>query len=219
MHPNDPRLRSFIDVDTPSDFPIQNLPYGVFLTPEHSALRVGVAIGAYILDLSVLEAEGLISFEEAENVFAQASLNVFMALGPRVWSCTRSRISKLLRHDNAELRDNIELRKRVFFAQAEVQMHMPIEIAGFTDFYSSKEHATNVGTMFRDKTNPLLPNWLHIPIGYNGRSSTVVVSGTPICRPRGQLKSPMDDDWTGLCDGGNSLRRPGSEHDLRFHAP
>jgi fumarylacetoacetase len=113
-----------------------------------------------------------------------------MALGPKVWSRTRARISELLRHDHPELRDNRELRERALVPMADAKLHLPIAIAGFTDFYSSKEHATNVGTMFRDKSNPLLPNWLHIPIGYNGRTSTVVVSGSRVRRPRGQLKPP-----------------------------
>ncbi len=189
MHPNDPKLRTFFDVDAASDFPIQNLPYGVFVTPEQPELRVGVAIGDQILDLAMLEAAGLIRCDEVSGVFAGPSLNAFMALGPKVWSQTRARISELLRHDNPELRDNANLRMCSLVPQSRAQMYMPIHVAGFTDFYSSKEHATNVGTMFRDKTDPLLPNWLHIPIGYNGRASTVVVSGTPIRRPRGQLKS------------------------------
>src|SRR5688500_12609093 len=184
------KLRTFVDVDAASDFSIQNLPYGVFFTREQPELRVGVAIGNQTLDLAVLEAAGLIRCDEVRGVFAKPSLNAFMALGPKVWSQTRGRISKLLRHDNPELRDNADLRMRALVPQNRAQMHMPIRVAGFTDFYSSKEHATNVGTMFRDKTNPLLPNWLHIPIGYNGRASTVVVSGMPIRRPRGQLKSP-----------------------------
>jgi fumarylacetoacetase len=196
MHPNDPKLRSFIDVDPSSDFPIQNLPYGVFFTPERPDLRVGVAIGDFVLDLAVLEAAGLIRLENASGVFAMPSLNAFMALGPKVWSKTRVRISELLRHDNPELRDNKELRNRALVAQDFAQMHMPIEVQGFSDFYSSKEHATNVGVMFRGKDNALLPNWLSIPIGYNGRASTVVVSGTPIRRPRGQLKPPTADQPT-----------------------
>lgn len=193
MHPNDPKLRSFIDVDPSSDFPIQNLPYGVFFTPERPDLRVGVAIGDFVLDLAVLEAAGLIRFENASGVFARPSLNAFMALGPKVWSKTRARISELLRHDHPEFRNNRELRNRALVAQDFAQMHMPIEVQGFTDFYSSKEHATNVGIMFRGKDNALMPNWLSIPIGYNGRASTVVVSGTPIRRPRGQLKPPTAD--------------------------
>ncbi len=190
MHPNDPKLRSFIEVDPSSDFPIQNLPYGVFFTPEQPDLRVGVAIGDFVLDLAALEAAGLIRFDNAGGVFAQSSLNAFMALGPKVWSKIRARVSQLLRHDCPELRDNKELRNRALIPRNFADMHMPIAVQGYTDFYSSKEHATNVGIMFRGKDNALMPNWLSIPIGYNGRASTVVVSGTPIRRPRGQLKPP-----------------------------
>lgn len=188
MHPNDPRLRSFVDVKPESDFPIQNLPYGVVSTADDPAPRVGVAIGDFVLDLAVLQAAKLLDLPE--GVFTQSSINAFMALGPNVWRSTRARISALLRHDNPELRDHAELRAKALLPMQSAKLHLPLRVEGFTDFYSSKEHATNVGTMFRDKTNPLLPNWLHIPIGYNGRASTVVVSGTQIHRPRGQLKPP-----------------------------
>jgi fumarylacetoacetase len=177
-HPNDAKLRSYIPVDAASDFPIQNLPYGVFSTAALPAPRVGVAIGDHVLDLAVLEAEGLIDLAPAFDVFAQGSLNAFMALGPKVWSRTRARISELLRHDNPQLRDNKVLRERALLPIAGARLHLPIVVAGYTDFYSSREHATNVGVMFRGKDNALQPNWLHMPIGYNGRASTVVVSGT-----------------------------------------
>jgi fumarylacetoacetase len=188
-HPNDPTLRSFIAVDPASDFPIQNLPYGVFSAKDGLAPRVGVAIGEVVLDLWELEQDRRLEVGEL-GVFAAPMLNPFMALGPKVWSRTRARIGELLRHDNPELRDNDELRQRALVPMANVKLHLPFAVAGYTDFYSSKEHATNVGTMFRDKSNPLLPNWLHIPIGYNGRASTVVVGGTKVRRPRGQLKPP-----------------------------
>jgi fumarylacetoacetase len=188
-HPNDPKLRSFIDVDPASDFPIQNLPYGVFSTAALPTPRVGVAIGDFVLDLWELEQDGRLADGEL-IVFAAPTLNPFMALGPKMWSQTRARISELLRHNNPELRDNERLRERALVPMAQVKLHLPFTVAGFTDFYSSKEHATNVGTMFRDKSNPLLPNWLHIPIGYNGRASTVVVSGAKVRRPSGQLKPP-----------------------------
>jgi fumarylacetoacetase len=187
-HPNDPKLRSFIPVDPASDFPIQNLPYGVF-SARGLAPRIGVAIGDYVLDLWELEQDGRFAFGEI-GVFSQASLNPFMALGPKIWSKTRARISELLRHDHPELRDNDELRKQALVPMRDVKLHMPFTVAGYTDFYSSKEHATNVGVMFRGKDNALQPNWLHMPIGYNGRASTVVVSGTKVKRPRGQLKPP-----------------------------
>ena len=116
-----------------------------------------------------------------------------MALGPKVWSRTRARISELLRNDHPELRDNEKLRRRALVPMADVKLHMPFTVAGYTDFYSSKEHATNVGVMFRGKDNALQPNWLHMPIAYNGRASTVVVSGTEVRRPRGQMKPPSAD--------------------------
>ncbi len=191
-HPNDPALRSFIPVDAGSDFPIQNLPYGVFSTAALPTSRVGVAIGDHVLDLAVLEAEGLIDLAPAWEVFMQPSINAFMALGPRVWSRTRARISELLRHDHPQLRDNKQLRQSALVPMAQAKLHLPIAVAGYTDFYSSKEHATNVGVMFRGKDNALQPNWLHMPIGYNGRASTVVVSGTKVRRPRGQLKPPSE---------------------------
>jgi fumarylacetoacetase len=192
MRPNDPSLRSFIDVDPSSDFPIQNLPYGVFSTGDGLSRRIGVAIGDYVLDLWELEQDGRLDLS-VFGVFAAASLNPFMALGPKVWSKTRARISELLRHDYPELRDNEELRKLALVPMVNVKLHLPIVVAGYTDFYSSKEHATNVGVMFRGKDNALQPNWLHMPIGYNGRASTVVVGGTPVRRPRGQLKPPGAD--------------------------
>jgi fumarylacetoacetase len=187
-HPNDPKLRSFISVDPASDFPIQNLPYGVF-SKQGLAPRVGVAIGDHVLDLWELAQDCRIDVDEI-GVFSQPSLNAFMALGPKVWSTTRARISELLRHDHPELRDNEKLRKRALVPMADAKLQMPFAVAGYTDFYSSKEHATNVGVMFRGKDNALQPNWLHMPIGYNGRASTVVVSGTKVRRPRGQLKPP-----------------------------
>ncbi|WP_038378380.1 fumarylacetoacetase [Bradyrhizobium elkanii] len=188
-HPNDPSLCSFIDVAPTSDFPIQNLPYGVFSSKDGLAPRVGVAIGDYVLDLWELEQDSRLDVGPL-GVFSQPSLNAFMALGPKVWSATRARISELLRSDHPELRDNRELRARALVPMADVKLHMPFAVSGYTDFYSSKEHATNVGVMFRGKDNALQPNWLHMPIGYNGRASTVVVSGTKVRRPRGQLKPP-----------------------------
>jgi len=191
-HPNDPSLRSFIPVAPTSDFPIQNLPYGIFSAQDGLAPRVGVAIGDYVLDLWQLAQDCRFDVVEPA-VFAASQLNPFMALGPKAWSTTRARISELLRDDHPELRDNEGLRKRALVPMADVKLHMPFAVAGYTDFYSSKEHATNVGVMFRGKDNALQPNWLHMPIGYNGRASTVVVGGTKIRRPRGQLKPPTAD--------------------------
>ena len=168
-----------------TDFPIQNLPYGVF-SQDGGPKRVGIAIGDQILDLTALEEAGRLSPAEGEKVFSDGVLNPFMALPQNKWSETRSRIADLL---DAESGD----RQLPLVAQTAIDMHLPIFVRSFTDFYASKEHATNVGSMFRDPNNALMPNWLHIPIGYNGRASTVVVSGTPIHRPSGQLKGPNDD--------------------------
>ena len=193
-HPNDPKLRSFIDVAPTSAFPIQNLPYGVFSSKDGLAPRVGVAIGDHVLDLWELEQDSRLDVGPL-GVFSQPSLNAFMALGPKVWSATRARISELLRSDHPELRDNRELRARALVPMADVKLHMPFAVSGYTDFYSSKEHATNVGVMFRGKDNALQPNWLHMPIGYNGRDSPVVVSGTDLHRPMGQLKGETGPRW------------------------
>ena len=183
--------RSFVEIAADSHFPIQNLPYGIFKTPGAARSRAGVAIGDYVLDLAVLEEAGLLAVAPAgERVFARAELNAFIALGRQGWLAARSRIGELLRHDNAELRDDTALRARALVPMRDASMQLPVDIGGYTDFYSSKEHATNVGSMFRDPKNALLPNWLHVPIAYNGRASSVVVSGTSIRRPKGQLKLP-----------------------------
>jgi len=183
--------KSFIDVAPDSHFPLQNLPYGVFSTRAQRSPRAGVAIGDKVLDLAVLEQAGLLSVAPAgQRVFDRATLNAFIALGRSAWTRARLRIAEVLREDEPALRDNATLRARSLVPMGEAQLHLPVEIPGYTDFYSSKEHATNVGSMFRDPKNALLPNWVHLPIAYNGRASSVVVSGTPIRRPRGQLKPP-----------------------------
>src|SRR6202035_1140215 len=137
-HPNDPKLRSFIAVDPTSDFPIQNLPYGVFSAKDGLAPRVGVAIGDYVLDLWELEQDSRLDVGDL-GVFSAPSLNPFMALGPKMWSQTRARISELLRHDNSELRDNDELRARALVPMANAKLHLPIAVAGYTDFYSAQD--------------------------------------------------------------------------------
>jgi fumarylacetoacetase len=189
MHPNDPALKSFIEVAEQSDFPIQNLPFGVFSTATQPQARAGVAIGDWILDLSVLEARGLLE-PASHPVFGGHTLNTFIALGRPVWRATREAISVLLRHDNPILRDDKALRAQALVPQSESRMHLPVKVGGYTDFYSSREHATNVGSMFRDPANALLPNWLHLPVGYNGRASSVIVSGVDVRRPMGQIKPP-----------------------------
>ncbi len=187
----DSTLCSFIDIAADSDFSIHNLPYGIFSKTDEDTRRAGVAIGDQVLDLSVLEAEGLLTLEGG-SYFAQPTLNTFIDSGRDNWTTARSTIQALLSADNETLRDNQALQDKALFKQADVTMHLPVRVPGFTDFYSSKEHATNVGTMFRDPSNALLPNWTEMPVGYNGRASTVIVSDTDIVRPSGQLKPNAD---------------------------
>jgi len=190
-------LRSFISVASDSHFPIQNLPYGIFRRKNNAndAGRVGVAIGDQILDLAAISDAGLFPQQVARagGVFHQNTLNSFMALGRPSWIETRHVITKLLSEDNPTLRDNKDLRSKALVPQSEAEMLIPAHIGDYTDFYASREHATNVGTMWRGKENALMPNWLHIPIGYHGRASSVVVSGTPIRRPKGQTR-PKEDE-------------------------
>src|SRR5689334_20952569 len=151
MNPNDPTLRSFIPVPPESHFPIQNLPFGIFSTPGARTRRVGVAIGALVLDLAVLDRAGLLNVAPAgKNVFEQGSLNAFVALGRSAWREVRPRVSELLRGETATLRDDAALRRQALVPMSAATFHLPFEIGGYTDFYSSKEHATNVGSMFRD---------------------------------------------------------------------
>ncbi len=187
------QLKSFIDVAQDSDFPIQNLPYGVFSENLEGERRVGVALGEWVVDLAALEANGYLKIEEGETFFNQSTLNKFIESGKANWSKVRTELQNLLAEHNAELRDNQALRDQVFFKQVDVKLHLPVHVPGYTDFYSSKEHATNVGCMFRDPKNALLPNWSELPVGYNGRASSVIVSGTEIVRPSGQIKLPNAD--------------------------
>ena len=188
----DKNLTSFIDIAADSDFSIHNLPYGIFSEAADGKRRAGVAIGEQVLDLSVLEAEGLLSLDGG-SYFNQPTLNAFIDSGRDNWTKARTTIQTLLSNASDTLRDNTDLQKKALFKQADVTMHLPVQVPGFTDFYSSKEHATNVGTMFRDPNNALLPNWTEMPVGYNGRASTVIVSGTDVIRPSGQLKPNADE--------------------------
>ena len=192
----DKNLTSFIDIAADSDFSIHNLPYGIFSDAKdvtgNNNRRAGVAIGEQVLDLSVLESEGLLSLTGGPY-FDQPTLNAFIDSGRGNWTKARSTIQTLLSADIDTLRDNKDLQAKALFKQADVTMHLPVHVPGFTDFYSSKEHATNVGTMFRDPKNALLANWTEMPVGYNGRASTVIVSGTDVIRPSGQLKPNPDE--------------------------
>lgn len=183
--PNDPSLKSWVDYDPSTDFPIQNLPMGVY-SREGENKRVGVAIGEEILDAGAVYEAGLLSdLELSGNPFNEDSLNRFISHGSRVWRRFRSRISNLLSADSPELRDNADLRKRCLHRVGDCQLHIPVFIRDYVDFYSSEQHATNVGKLFRPDS-PLMPNWKHMPVGYNGRASSVVVSGVDVMRPAGQ---------------------------------
>lgn len=186
----DPAIHSFIATAADSHFPIQNLPYGVFRRRGGGSARVGVAIGDHILDLSVLESEGLLDLPGGprQRPFSRPYLNLFLSMGKDVWRAARMQIHGLLRSDTPTLRDNESLRNQALVPMSDTVMLNPVQIGDYTDFYSSKEHATNVGTMFRGADNALMPNWSHLPVGYHGRASSIVVSGTDVRRPSGQLK-------------------------------
>jgi fumarylacetoacetase len=182
-------LKSFIDVPRESHFPIQNLPFGVF-KPRGSAARVGVAIGERIVDLSVLEEKGHFDFAQDRQLFLQDSLNPFLALGRPAWRRTREVLQHLLSAEIPTLRDDAALCERVFHRQRDVTMQLPARIGDYTDFYSSYHHAHNVGTMLRGPENALMPNWKWLPVAYHGRASSIVISGTDVRRPKGQIKPP-----------------------------
>eukprot|EP00474_Spongospora_subterranea_P008531 CRZ08989.1 hypothetical protein [Spongospora subterranea] len=178
---------SWVPVVATSHFPFENLPYGVF-TYRDSPAQIGVAIGDHILNLSELTRSG-IALQLTPVILAalqQPTLNNFMALPPKAWQLVRETVQKLLSVGTPDLRDNHALRDRVMIQQKDATMLLPAHIGDYTDFYSSKNHAVNVGTMFRGADNALNPNWLCMPIGYHGRASSVVVSGTDIRRPSGQ---------------------------------
>ena len=188
-------LKSFIPYPETSPFPIQNLPYGIFQPGALSNARAGVAIGDQILDLSVLEDNGF--FIEAlgskSSVFSQHKLNDFLKLGKNVWCRIRNLLIHILDENEPVLRDDESLRKLAFIPQSRVRMLLPVEIGDYTDFYSSLEHARNVGSIFRGTDNPLLPNWKLLPVAYHGRASSVVLSGTDIIRPQGQKINPKTE--------------------------
>jgi len=183
LEANNPLLKSWIAVDENSDFPIQNLPFGIFKTNQKKA-RVGVAIGKKIIDLLELTKANFIDVEE--NLLDTDNLNDLMAKGRKFATKLRNRLSELLNEKNTDLKDSSQ-RGKIVVNMSEATMLLPVKVGDYTDFYSSRDHATNVGKMFRDPENALLPNWLHIPVGYHGRASSIVVSGTDIHRPKGQL--------------------------------
>lgn len=191
---NNPALKSWVEVPAGSDFPIQNIPFGVFKTGNLSA-RVGTRIGDFVLDLKTLYVLGYL-----ENLpfdledFDTDSLNPMMKKGKQATRDLRNRISKLLSTNHNDLSGNEHHVGQVLIEADAVEMLMPVQVGDYTDFYSSRDHATNVGTMFRDPNNALLPNWLWIPVGYHGRSSSIIVSGESIHRPKGQIKPNPDEN-------------------------
>lgn len=177
-------IQSWVETanDPESPFPLNNLPFGVFSAGD--APRCGTAIGEYVLDLAALQSAGLLP----DSGFDEPRLNTFMAKGKTAWDDVRQKLTDLLRSGN----ETDTVRDALIDAER-ASMHLPFAVTEYTDFYAGRQHAFNVGSMFRDPANALPPNWLHIPIGYNGRASTVVVSGTDIHRPNGQTKAPDAD--------------------------
>lgn len=185
-----PLLKSWVPIPKDSDFSIFNLPFGIFQTKRISP-RAGMAIGDKVLDLAVLHEEGFFSdmTQMPHGIFQKDTLNDFIALGKATTKRVREKVQELLKEENGALRDH-QSRGKALISRNEAQMLLPVKIGDYTDFYSSLEHATNVGKMFRDPENALLPNWKHLPVGYHGRASSIVPSGTPIIRPKGQFKDP-----------------------------
>ncbi|AXP82824.1 Fumarylacetoacetate (FAA) hydrolase family protein [Mariniflexile rhizosphaerae] len=183
---NNPDRKSWLHVDKNSDFPIQNIPFGVFLTRD-DIITIGTRIGDTAIDLGALHQLGYFDgIPLTDDIFLQDTLNDFIADGRKTWRAVRNRIAEIFDSNNKTLKDNKRHKEIVLFRLDEIEMQLPVQIGDYTDFYSSLEHATNVGSMFRDPENALLPNWLHIPIAYHGRSSSIIPSGIPIHRPQGQ---------------------------------
>ena len=175
-------LKTWVTVPHNSDFSIYNLPFGIF-SVNGDAPKAGIAIEELIVDLEAISELGLISVDA--SYFKQKTLNEFISLGKKITNKVRLDVQRLLTIENSPLKNHSE----VFVGQKDAKMHLPVHVGDYTDFYSSIEHATNVGKMFRDPENALLSNWRHIPVGYHGRASSIVVSGTDIHRPMGQVKT------------------------------
>jgi len=180
-------IKSWVNISAESGFTVENLPFGIFSTKERSE-RVGVAIGEQIIDLSAVQELNLLQTVDIDaDVFKAHFLNPLMALGRAKSTALRNRLQQLLQVDEESLKAHAS---KVLVLQSEAQMHMPVKVGDYTDFYSSIEHATNIGKMFRDPENALLPNWKHLPVGYHGRASSIYISGTPVYRPNGQRIPP-----------------------------
>ncbi len=183
---NNPDRSSWLHVDTHSDFPIQNIPFGVFLTRD-DIITIGTRIGDTAIDLGALHQLGYFKgIPLTDDIFLQDNLNDFIADGRKTWRAVRNRIAELFDDNNSNLKSNVKHKEIVLFRLDEIEMQLPVQVGDYTDFYSSKEHATNVGIMFRGKENALMPNWLHLPVGYHGRSSSIITTDIPVRRPKGQ---------------------------------
>ncbi len=192
MITNHPEMKSWVEVSENSDFPIQNIPFGIFKTANLTP-RAGTRIGDFVVDLKTLYVLGYLEnlpFEASD--FDSATLNNLMKKGKKATRELRNRVSKLLSRHQDDLQKNDHHVQQVLIPIAQVEMCKPVAIGDYTDFYSSREHATNVGMMFRDPANALLPNWLWIPVGYHGRASSIILSGEPVHRPKGQIKPAPD---------------------------
>lgn len=191
---NHPSLTSWMDVPEKSDFPIQNIPFGIIST-EGKGKRAATRIGDTVIDLEALAARGYLDeLEFDKGVFSQSVLNDFMAMGRIECRKVRERISELFRSYHHEIQNNEADREAILYPVAEVTLHMPVYVRDYTDFYSSLDHATNVGIMFRGKENALMPNWKWLPVGYHGRASSIVESGVPLHRPKGQTRPDPEKD-------------------------
>lgn len=179
-------MKSWVTYSAECHFPIQNIPFGVF-SPSGKQPRCGSAIGEYAVDLSVADSLGLLP-EEVKGIFNQGSLNGFMGKGRPVWRKVRAAIQSFLSSSSTKFDMKSAQENGLLVPLSGVTMHLPARIGDYTDFYSSRYHATNVGIMFRGKENALKPNWVHLPVGYHGRASSVVPSGTPVIRPTGQAR-------------------------------
>mgnify|MGYP001069228532 CR=1 FL=1 len=190
---NDPANRSWLNPSEDSDFSIQNIPFGIIKKSQGDTV-VASRIGEYAIDLSAIHAAGLFSeLDFQASDFTSHSLNAMMKKGKAASRKLRNRIAQLFSTANREIQDHESLKQKVLIPAGAYQSLMPVEIGDYTDFYSSIEHATNVGTMFRDPENALLPNWKYIPVGYHGRASSIILSGEAIRRPKGQQK-PKEDE-------------------------
>ena len=195
---NNIELKSWIEVNAGSDFPIQNLPFGI-ISSDQKTKRVATRIGNSVIDLQTLSDLGYFGNLPTKNLFNSENLNAFISKGKAFTRSIRNRLSELFSEGNNELKKNEDHLQAIITPIDSVDTHLPIKVGDYTDFYSSIEHATNVGTMFRDPDNALLPNWKYIPVGYHGRSSSIINSGVAIHRPNGQQKPPEGAPVFGPC--------------------